>query len=241
MNHLDDLELALRKLPGVRSTGFTEREDLLFVQVHAEPSAAGSGLALQATQLASRYTDRPVAVEFVRWRDREVAAPTEEPTSVNGVASGGSVDLTAEDAASTTHDDTPAAPTDDSVNDGRDTRVKLLAVLSFPDTDEIEVHVTLGRQRTIGRAAGSRGLTGAVEATIDALRGLHDRIVFSPIWAEEVERSDDAGRVVAVGLTDGRAPRHGIAAGDTDMEAAARATLDALNRTLELEFSADTT
>lgn len=239
MNHLDDLELALRKLPGVRSTGFIERDDLLFVQVHAEPSAAGSGLALQATQLASRFTDHPVAVEFVRWRDREVAASPDEHDDGNAVASGGSVDLTA-DAPTVTEEFDAAVADTDPRTEGRDARVKLLAVLSFPDTDEIEVHVTLGQQRTIGRAAGSRGLTGAVEATVDALRGLHDQLVFSPIWAQEVESNDDAGRVVAVGLSDGKAPRHGIAAGDTDMEAAARATLDALNRTLALEFAADT-
>src|SRR4029079_9819385 len=31
--NLDDLELELRKLPGVRAAGFTERDDLLVVQV----------------------------------------------------------------------------------------------------------------------------------------------------------------------------------------------------------------
>jgi len=218
----DDLELELRKLPGVRSAGFMQRDDMLFVQLHAVSEAGGgtSGLALQATRIASRHSEWPVAVELVRWRERaggaepSPAANGETQTEVNGA-----VDLAGE-----------ARPE-------REPRVKLLAVLSFPDTDEIEVHLTLGGQRTIGRAAGSRGLISAVEATIDALRAFLPELVFSPTWAREVDAAEEVGRVVAVGLTDGRAPRHGIAAGDTDMEAAARATLDALNRTLAPELS----
>ena len=34
MNSLDDLELELRKLPGVKAAGFDEREDMLLVQLH---------------------------------------------------------------------------------------------------------------------------------------------------------------------------------------------------------------
>lgn len=66
--NLDQLELELRKLPGVRSTGFTERDDLLFVQVHVEEplAAVGPGLALQVTRIAARHSERPVAVELVR-------------------------------------------------------------------------------------------------------------------------------------------------------------------------------
>lgn len=222
MSGYDDLELELRKLPGVRSAGFTQRDDMLFVQLHTmgATGAGGSGLALQATRLASRHSERPVAVELVRWR-MPVGAPEPSPTS-NGEDQpevSGAVDL-AEDT-----------------RQEREPRVKLLAVLSFPDTDEIEVHLTLGGQRTIGRAMGSRGLISAVEATIDALRAFLPALVFSPSWAREVDAAEEVGRVVSVGLTDGRAPRHGIAAGDTDMEAAARATLDALNRTLAPELS----
>ena len=33
-NILDDLELELRKLPGVRAAGFDQHEDVLFVQLH---------------------------------------------------------------------------------------------------------------------------------------------------------------------------------------------------------------
>jgi hypothetical protein len=66
--NLDELELELRKLPGVRSTGFTERDDLLFVQVHVEEPLAdvGPGLALHVSRIAARHSERPVAVELVR-------------------------------------------------------------------------------------------------------------------------------------------------------------------------------
>jgi hypothetical protein len=66
--NLDELELELRKLPGVRSIGFTKREDLLFVQVHVEEPLAdvGPGLALHVSRIAARHSERPVAVELVR-------------------------------------------------------------------------------------------------------------------------------------------------------------------------------
>jgi len=278
MSTLDDLELELRKLPGVRSAGFTERDDMLFVQVHAAPSGPGSGLALQATRLASRHTQQPVAVELVRWHHATPpAAPTpngdsqedtvEEPDTESPITDVAAPDLDDDDLPAlvdvgdrdaedvetvdreTAKVDTRVVDTEDvdaavdltsEAPAERDTRVKLLAVLSFPDTDEIEVHVILAGQRTIGRAVGSRGLIAAVDATIDALRAFLPGLVFSPAWAREVDAAEEVGRVVAVGLTDGRAPRHGIAAGDTDMEAAARATLDALNRTLALALSAAT-
>jgi hypothetical protein len=229
MTSVNELELTLRRLPGVRSAGFTEHDDMLFVQVHTESVVESSGLALQVTRLASRYTDRKVAVELVRWQK---ALPGGASTSTNGAAtqeSEGPPEHGTVDLATAEQDDTQAS--------ARDARVRLLAVLSFPDTDEIEVHLTLHGQRTIGRAVGGRGLIAAVDATVDALGPFLSGFVFTPSWAQAVENTDDAGHVVAVGLTDGRAPRHGIAAGETDMEAAARATLDALNRTLSLELT----
>ena len=41
-NILDDLELELRKLPGVRAAGFDEREDMLLVQLHVGATRASS-------------------------------------------------------------------------------------------------------------------------------------------------------------------------------------------------------
>ena len=48
-------------------------------------------------------------------------------------------------------------------------RARLLAVLAFPDTNELEVHLILDGRRTIGRAVSTDGLVGAVEATLAAV------------------------------------------------------------------------
>ena len=67
---LDDLELELRKLPGVRAAGFDARDELLIIQLHVVPGFDGeASLPLAATRIAARHADRPVAVEVVRWRD----------------------------------------------------------------------------------------------------------------------------------------------------------------------------
>jgi hypothetical protein len=122
---------------------------------------------------------------------------------------------------------------------GDEDRVRLLAVLTFPDTDELEVHLTLAARRTIGRAAASRGLLAAVEATLDALRGFVPNLAYEPAWARTLETSAGDGFLVAAGLTgtETQKPRHGLASGASAIEAAARATLQALNRSIVLELS----
>ena len=49
-------------------------------------------------------------------------------------------------------------------------RARLLAVLAFPDTNELEVHLILDGRRTMRRAISSDGLIGAVQATLAAIR-----------------------------------------------------------------------
>src|SRR6185295_11980113 len=66
---LDDLELELRKLPGVHSAGFEERDDVLLIQLHAGAERGAQPLPVAATRIAARHSDRPVAVEVVRWRN----------------------------------------------------------------------------------------------------------------------------------------------------------------------------
>src|SRR5262249_59640601 len=66
-------------------------------------------------------------------------------------------------------------------------RPRLLAVLAFPDTDEVEVHLILEGRRTIGRAPGSRGLVGVSEATIEALSGFGADFDPKPHWARPLE------------------------------------------------------
>src|SRR5689334_21476537 len=67
---LDDLELELRKLPGVRAAGFEERDDMLLVQLHIadKTERTDQPVPVSASRIAARHSDRPVAVEVVRWR-----------------------------------------------------------------------------------------------------------------------------------------------------------------------------
>ena len=77
---LDDLELELRKLPGVRAAGFDERDDMLLVQLHVGDRSATEAtdvpVPVSAVRIAARHSDRPVAVEIVRWRP---APPASSP------------------------------------------------------------------------------------------------------------------------------------------------------------------
>jgi hypothetical protein len=65
---LDELELQLRRLPGVVAVGFVESDDVLVVEVQAGPDASDE-LARAATVLAAEHAQGPVAVEIVRWGD----------------------------------------------------------------------------------------------------------------------------------------------------------------------------
>ncbi len=215
---LDDLEIELRKLPGVRAAGFAERDDVLLVQLQVA-GASEAGLPLAATRIAHRHSERPVAVELVRWRNLPAAASATAPvpstpaqTAPTGAEAPSSLDLT---------------------RDPPERRVRLLAVLTFPDTDELEVHLTLDGRRTIGRAAASRSLLGAVEATIDALRAFAPTLTLNAGWAQPIDVSSEEPFLVACEVSSGEgASRHGIASGTSPIEAAARASLHALNRTL---------
>lgn len=254
---LDDLELELRKLPGVRAAGFTERDDVLFVQVHMGSDSVDAAVPFQATRIAYRYSERPVAVELVRWKRAAAAAPAPAPAPAEGpVVAPAPVGFRATAPA-----EAPAAEDLDQTSDdveveveqvpaeaealGTDTasilverRVRLLAVLTFPDTDELEVHLTLEGRRTIGRAAASRGLLGAVEATTDAVRAFVPELSFVPSWARTLEATPGQPFLVAVGLIgdEESEARHGLAGGNSPIEAAARATLHALNRTLSTDL-----
>ena len=214
---LDDLELELRKLPGVRAAGFDARDELLIIQLHVVPGFDGeASLPLAATRIAARHADRPVAVEVVRWRD----SPPE------GEGGGTSVQEPAPDSAS--EPSAPAVPTEEGASTGR---MRLLAVLSFPDTDELEVHLILDGRRRIGRAPASRGLVAALDATLAAVREFGFALTPTPRWARAIESSEEDA-LIAVALDDESDERilYGIAPGTNPHDAAARATLDAINR-----------
>jgi hypothetical protein len=221
---LDDLEIELRKLPGVRAAGFSERDDLLLVQLQVG-EASEAGLPLQASRIAHRHSERPVAVELVRWRTFPAATGAAAPAPPAPAPPASPV------PGDDPTNDTPTTSVD--LREPRERRVRLLAVLTFPDTDELEVHLTLDGRRTIGRAAASRGLLGAVEATRDALRAFAPALNLEPGWARPIDVSSDEPFLVACEVSAGSGPaRHGIATGGSPIEAAARASLHALNRTL---------
>ncbi len=257
--NVDDLELELRKLPGVRSAGFTERDDVLLIQLQVSGDAPPPNLPLQATRIAYRHSEKPVALEVVRWRVSALPRHT--------VAAGGSpyegalgslagIDALPEEAVEAVEANgangagelgTPPLAVDGSpeaavavVTGGpepptarREQRVRLLAVLTFPDTDELEVHLTFEGRRIIGRAVASNGILGVVEAMVDGLRVFVPKLEFAPSWARVLNDDGKDAHVVACELIapdDSR--RLGIAAGASAIEAAARATLHGLNRSI---------
>lgn len=113
-------------------------------------------------------------------------------------------------------------------------RTRLLAVLTFPDTDELEVHLSYKGRRGIGRAPASRGVLGASEAAIEALRTWAPDIEYEAVWARPMDNGDGRKQyLVATELNDpANKTLHGLATGASPIEAAARSTLHALNRTI---------
>ncbi len=225
MNSLDDLELELRKLPGVKAAGFDEREDMLLVQLHLGDriDAPEHPVPIDASRIVARHIEERTAVEIVRWRSFPAApAPAAPP-----------VEVVAPPETVAPAQPAPAEHADDTGSFGR--RARLLAVLAFPDSDELEVHLILDGRRTIGRAVSSSGLIGAVEATLAAVRELGAEFAPHPLWAREIDHDADERAVVAVALEGVVADApidYGIAAGASPIDAAARSTLAALNRRL---------
>jgi hypothetical protein len=226
-SELDDLELELRMLPGVRAAGFDHQDDVLFVQVHVAEEASDAVGALAATRIAARHAQGPVAVEVARWRTASPALEAPDDDAYMDLA--GELDLGS---------DLPLADEPNTEPPAIDARIepsrpRLLAVLVFPDTDELEVHLIHDGRRTIGRAPASRGLVGAVDATIEAVRALGAAIAPRTQWARALDANGDGRELVAVALSaDAEEPRvhYGLAAGASPIDAAARSTLDALNR-----------
>ncbi|HMS24962.1 MAG TPA: hypothetical protein PKB15_04650 [Acidimicrobiia bacterium] len=138
----------------------------------------------------------------------------------------------------------PKSDFDNALNNERrgDTsleRIALLLVTTSGENDEIEVHLSFDELRTIGRAATNRGLLGAIDATVEAIAEVTGSNDFHAEWARSLEPGAEHASLVAVGLSnsEGTDTRHGIAGGATPIEAAARATLNALNRVAVLAAS----
>jgi hypothetical protein len=76
--NLDELELELRKLPGIRWAAFSEQRDHLLVQLHAA-EGAGTDLTLRATRVAAHHSEKPVTVEVVCSRSAPKSKSTPKP------------------------------------------------------------------------------------------------------------------------------------------------------------------
>ena len=236
MNSLDDLELELRKLPGVKAAGFDQRDDVLLVQLHLgdRVDSAEHPVPVEASRIVARHIDDRAAVEIVRWRSIPAAAVAAPPPPV--------IDVETEDTAVITQPDVAPEPVVEPVPEpaaepieAPARRARLLAVLAFPDTNELEVHLILDGRRTIGRAVSKDGLIGAVEATLAAVHEIGAPFEPTPLWARAIESAQDERVVVAVALgnvVDDAPIDYGLAAGASPIDAAARSTLDALNRRL---------
>lgn len=111
------------------------------------------------------------------------------------------------------------------------TRPRLLAVLAFPETDEIEVHLAHAGRRVVGRARAGGGLAAAAEATTAALHELDGRARARVRWARVIDDADSERVAVAVAVDQGDGDTClGLAAGTSPIDAAARSALDACNR-----------
>ena len=198
MDSLDDLELELRKLPGVRAAGFDERDDMLLVQLHV-----GDGDAPRPARAGDRRrASRPVTPTG-RSRSRSCAGARRAPACRPRPSR-----RRRRPRPSTPDDvelevDADVAATPSARRGTASAGARLLAVLAFPDTDELEVHLILdGRARSAGRrrATGSsaRSKRRSTRCAASARR-------FEPRaqWAAALDDSDDDERVVVAVALDG--------------------------------------
>lgn len=227
IDRIDELELELRRLPGVQAAGFLPDDDVLVVCLDAGPDAESQ--PAEAVRIAARHSDGPVAVQITR----RPLPPPGDRSDLEIVPD--TVDISDEEARARRAE----AADDELRSDSTQPRgrVRLLSVLSFPDTDEVEVHLVRGDRRTIGRGRASGGVGAVASATIDALIELGTGLDMLVRWSRRLDNGDDDGALVAVSLVvdhpdTGRLMCYGVASSHGPLDAAARATLDGLNRQL---------
>jgi hypothetical protein len=113
-------------------------------------------------------------------------------------------------------------------------RLRVVEVASDTAAGELAVRLARGDDEALGRASTASGLVAAVEATVYAVRIFVPDLSFLPGWARTIETTPDRRFLVVASLTDplAREHRRGTAEGASPIEAAVRATLAALNRTI---------
>ncbi len=225
---LDELELELRQIPGVGFMGAVETPAGLVIQLGVEPDVDHGGLLAEARRLAELHVPGSIRIELTVLGEEDESRPA----------------FVAE----------PARPP-------RRGRVQLLVVLPWPERQEVEVHLAHDGRRTVGRAP-TGGLEQVAVATLRALDALGRHAPFQVRVAARLDQLALANTVTAgadvvgVALDADQAeapaepqpavpaapavpavpavtPRYGASAGRTPEEAAARATLHALNRYLD--------
>jgi hypothetical protein len=119
-----------------------------------------------------------------------------------------------------------------------ETRLRVVDVTTDPPAGELAVHLERGDERAVGRASTAHGLLGVVEATVYAIRTFLPDLPYLPGWARTVETTPDRRFIVVASVTDPEARSHlrGAAEGSSPLDAAVRATLAALNRTISREL-----
>jgi hypothetical protein len=111
----------------------------------------------------------------------------------------------------------------------------VLAAAEFSEGEGVsEVRLSFAGSVGVGRA-GSGPLIGGAEATLDALRDLGNVIPFYLMGVTKVDTMIGCSVIVALRSLAANDDRMGIALAHDDLLAAAKATLDALNRYLSLD------
>jgi hypothetical protein len=111
----------------------------------------------------------------------------------------------------------------------------VLAAAEFSEGEGVsEVRLSFAGSVGVGRA-GSGPLIGGAEATLDALRDLGNVIPFYLMGVTKVDTMIGCSVIVALRSLAANDDRMGIALARDDLLAAAKATLDALNRYLTLD------
>jgi hypothetical protein len=119
-----------------------------------------------------------------------------------------------------------------------ETRLRLVELTTDPAAGDVTVRLARGEEEAVGRASTAGGLPAAVEATVVAVRAFLPELPYLAGWARTVETTPDRRFLVVASVTDpiSRTHRRGAAEGATPVEAAVRATLAALNRTISRDL-----
>ena len=117
-------------------------------------------------------------------------------------------------------------------------RLRLVEIGTDLTAGTLLVRLAHDDEESVGRAPTEHGLLSAVEATVYAVRAFLPQLTYLPGWARLIETLPDRRFLVVASVTDPapRVNRRGVAEGSTPIEAAARATLGALNRAVGREL-----